>query len=316
LNWDSATQASGEPTPSVAGTAESMTVSSLSAGTTYYFAIKTSDETPNESGLSNVPSLETSAESSVTIPTTGGAISASKIALYGQAYPDSKIEVLRKGSLDEVYKNISVEQSTVNDDGTFAILHLGLLGADYLVAMRVEDRDGRKTGIISFNVNLVSENLVVEDIFVPPTVGFEDSVVKKGADVYILGYAAPNNIVELEIGGIIKETTSNSSGQYELAVSTDDLSIGSHTVRARQIASSTDEIKTSSFSISHSFKLSSLSVPLADFDSDSKIGITDWSIFLFRWGSEELDLRSKIDLDGSGSINIVDFSIFLRAFSL
>jgi hypothetical protein len=53
-NWASATQVASEPTPSVAGSSESMTVSGLSSGTTYYFAIKTSDEVPNESLISNV----------------------------------------------------------------------------------------------------------------------------------------------------------------------------------------------------------------------------------------------------------------------
>ena len=55
-NWAAATQATGEPTPSVAGSPESMTVSGLTDSTTYYFAIKTSDEVPNESTISNVPS--------------------------------------------------------------------------------------------------------------------------------------------------------------------------------------------------------------------------------------------------------------------
>lgn len=53
-NWASATQVVGEPTPSIAGTAETMTVSGLDTNTTYYFAMKTSDEVPNESDLSNV----------------------------------------------------------------------------------------------------------------------------------------------------------------------------------------------------------------------------------------------------------------------
>jgi len=64
-NWASATQATGEPSPSVASTAESMTVSGLSSGTTYYFAIKTSDEVPNTSSISNVPSLATTASGPV-----------------------------------------------------------------------------------------------------------------------------------------------------------------------------------------------------------------------------------------------------------
>ncbi len=58
-NWATATQASGEPAPQVASSAESFTVTGLSVGITYFFAIKTSDEVPNESALSNVPSAAT-----------------------------------------------------------------------------------------------------------------------------------------------------------------------------------------------------------------------------------------------------------------
>ena len=53
-NWASATQVTGEPTPAAAGTNQNMTVSGLSGDTTYYFAMKTADEVPNWSALSNV----------------------------------------------------------------------------------------------------------------------------------------------------------------------------------------------------------------------------------------------------------------------
>ncbi len=54
--WAAANDVSGEPTtPSPAGSAESMTVSGLTPGQTYYFAIKTQDEVPNTSRLSNSP---------------------------------------------------------------------------------------------------------------------------------------------------------------------------------------------------------------------------------------------------------------------
>ena len=46
-NWATATQVTGEPTPAAAGTNQNMTVSGLSADTTYYFAMKTADEVPN-----------------------------------------------------------------------------------------------------------------------------------------------------------------------------------------------------------------------------------------------------------------------------
>jgi len=54
--WSLATPCTGEPAPKSAGSAETFTVIGLSADTTYYFAIKTMDEVPNWSPLSNDPS--------------------------------------------------------------------------------------------------------------------------------------------------------------------------------------------------------------------------------------------------------------------
>ncbi|MBM7565366.1 fibronectin type III domain-containing protein [Paenibacillus sacheonensis] len=60
-NWASAAQATGEPAAAAAGTSRSFTVNGLSPSTTYYFALKTSDEVPNVSALSNVASAATTA---------------------------------------------------------------------------------------------------------------------------------------------------------------------------------------------------------------------------------------------------------------
>lgn len=57
--WESAIQATGEPTPATAGSAESFTVTGLAPATTYHFAVKTADEVPNWSGLSNGASATT-----------------------------------------------------------------------------------------------------------------------------------------------------------------------------------------------------------------------------------------------------------------
>ncbi|MDP2648094.1 MAG: fibronectin type III domain-containing protein, partial [Candidatus Yanofskybacteria bacterium] len=58
-SWGTATQITGEPSPSAAGGSQNITITGLSNGTTYFFAIKASDGIPNTSGLSNVPSLAT-----------------------------------------------------------------------------------------------------------------------------------------------------------------------------------------------------------------------------------------------------------------
>lgn len=59
LNWSSATAITGEPTPSEAGSVETLLVTGLTANTLYYFAMKVRDEYENESALSNVASRTT-----------------------------------------------------------------------------------------------------------------------------------------------------------------------------------------------------------------------------------------------------------------
>lgn len=60
-NWNQATQGQGEPVPHTVGYQEVFIASGLKSSTTYYFAVKTSDEAGNWSGLSNIVSRTTSA---------------------------------------------------------------------------------------------------------------------------------------------------------------------------------------------------------------------------------------------------------------
>jgi len=58
-NFAAATRWTATPAPSAAGSAESVTITGLAPATTYYFAVKTADEVPNWSPLSNVVSVAT-----------------------------------------------------------------------------------------------------------------------------------------------------------------------------------------------------------------------------------------------------------------
>jgi chitodextrinase len=67
-NFASATRVTGLPAPSAAGTPQTWVVTGLSPGTTYWFALKTADEVPNWSLLSNVVSKATTAAPDVQRP--------------------------------------------------------------------------------------------------------------------------------------------------------------------------------------------------------------------------------------------------------
>jgi len=62
-SWNSAIVAGGLPSPASAGSTETYTVDVLEPGTQYYFAIRTADEVPNWSGISNVAAVTTSPDS-------------------------------------------------------------------------------------------------------------------------------------------------------------------------------------------------------------------------------------------------------------
>jgi hypothetical protein len=53
LNWESATPVASVPPPKPAGAADSLLVSGLTVQQNYFFAVKTADEVPNWSGISN-----------------------------------------------------------------------------------------------------------------------------------------------------------------------------------------------------------------------------------------------------------------------
>ncbi|MDT3428831.1 hypothetical protein J2Z22_004425 [Paenibacillus forsythiae] len=84
-NFSSAAQAAGEPAPAAAGTSQSMTVGGLNPSTTYYFAMKTTDEAGNVSTISNVASAATSVSSGsvVNVSTPGELDSALSSAVPG-----------------------------------------------------------------------------------------------------------------------------------------------------------------------------------------------------------------------------------------
>lgn len=68
-NFANATRVtSGVPAPASPGTSQSTTVTGLSPSTQYWFAIKTADEVPNWSGLSNVITATTSPAPDTTAP--------------------------------------------------------------------------------------------------------------------------------------------------------------------------------------------------------------------------------------------------------
>ncbi|WP_261177594.1 discoidin domain-containing protein [Anaerobacillus sp. CMMVII] len=67
-NWDDSVKVANEPTPTIAGTSQSMNIEGLRSSTSYYFAMRAGDEFLNLSGLSNVVAIETDYAPDTTAP--------------------------------------------------------------------------------------------------------------------------------------------------------------------------------------------------------------------------------------------------------
>ena len=143
---------------------------------------------------------------------------------------------------------------------------------------------------------------------------FEKALITKSDNLKIKGYASPNNMVELEVDGAkYREVRAAQSGFYSFDVSIVSFAYGEHRAQTRQIAS---DGRKSGFSTLRVFQISNQPTLQTDFNNDGKVNITDWSIFLFQWGSDSEEIRLKNDLNGDGRADIFDFSIFLKAMTI
>jgi len=130
-NWASATPATGEPTPLPAGTPQTCTISGLNANTSYYFALKTADEVPNWSDISNSPNRTTSsAPSSVTLrPNAAGdytnlpsqyPASGSHYDKVNEASPDGLTTYVLDGALAQSKDSYNLENATIPSGSTIS----------------------------------------------------------------------------------------------------------------------------------------------------------------------------------------------------
>ncbi|WP_455393162.1 fibronectin type III domain-containing protein [[Eubacterium] cellulosolvens] len=112
LNWNFATRITEPPTPKSAGENETLVVTGLEENTTYYFAIRASDEVPNWSPMSNV-AYETTLDS--TAPTLQVTMTPEKTVLEAGERIIVVITVQHQGTAEPV-SEAGVELSSNNPE--------------------------------------------------------------------------------------------------------------------------------------------------------------------------------------------------------
>ncbi len=163
-NFDSASQAEGEPTPSAAGQVQTFVIGGLDPGTRYYFAMKVADEVGNWSGLSKVVNVRTPSTIEVPSPAaitelwiTDVGVGTTQLALRHPgtvalgAPVDHYQARVAEVPLDEETWDSSVLVSAPDPGPVGTEVEWLIAGLEpahtYYLAMRVYDIDGRASGL-------------------------------------------------------------------------------------------------------------------------------------------------------------------------
>lgn len=231
-----------------------------------------------------------------------------KVILKGKAYPNVDVHILidgvvigivRTDAKADFYFESSEVTPGINSFGFWAM-----------------DSDNLKSTLLTLTFRVTSGAVsTISGIYISPTINIDKNSVKQGEAVRIFGQTVPETEVHVYIHSeeeFVEQTNSYSSGNWELVFNTTPLSEEFHTAKALfQVATTDNNIIKSGFSRSVSFHIGKVGgtapCPEADLNHDGRVNLTDFSILLFHWGTDD----ACADQNQNGTVDLIDFSIMM-----
>lgn len=238
-----------------------------------------------------------------TVPVTG-------VIFNGRAYPKSAVTLL---------KDAQVAATTIaGADASFQISLGNLSGGNYIFSVYGEDKEGRRSSLLSFPVSVTSGITAnVGGIFIAPTITVDKSEVKHGDNIAIFGQSVPQGDITIAVNSdeeFFGKIKADKDGIYLYNFDTTPLELGQHLTKSK--TSINGEI--SSFGKAVGFKVGNQNVAAAiidkrlkgDLNKDNKVNLIDFSIAAY-WYKRTLTERAKteVDLNKDGKVDLADFSI-------
>jgi len=230
-----------------------------------------------------------------------------KVNFSGRAYPKSTVTLL---------KDAQIAATTIaGSDANFQISISGLAGGNYIFAVYSEDKDGRRSSLLTFPVSITSGVTTnVSGIFIAPTIAVDKSEVKQGDNIAIFGQSVPKADITIQVSSeedFFAKTVADVSGVYLYNLGTEILDYGSHFTKSK--AAKDGEI--SSFSRAVSFLVGTKTVVVeptkapakGDMNNDNRVNLVDFSIAAYWY--KRPSPPANVDLNSDGKIDLVDFSI-------
>jgi len=232
------------------------------------------------------------------------------VVLEGYAYPGADVTVLKDGE----------EVGLMNSDlgGEFGGYIEEITQGTYTFGLWAKDSNERRS--ITYSTTFFAEEgtqTTVSDIIIPPTIEINKT---SGTYLEILGQASIDGLVEawfyprkagkLYDSEIIKTNAMvKSNGDWNMNIDIGGLEKGLYWVKAKVIL---DGIGESGFSQMLEYSLEVVAepdggCPGADLNKDGRVNITDFSILLYYWNTD----NECADQNNSGNVDLIDFSIMM-----
>ncbi len=235
------------------------------------------------------------------------ALGDTQVTLQGKAYPNATVNILMDGD--------SIGSVRTNSKGEFLFNTDAEPGA---ASFSFWANDSQGTRSATFNTTFdVTQGAVtsVNGILIPPTIRASNASPNPGDTITLSGQTVPSVPVEVSIDNNRKilTATSDTSGNWSVAFDTGEVSIDTHTAKARFITG-TGALKTESTygtAISLFVGVEGKAVSNSDLNRDGKVNLIDFSILIFWWGTPGGNSNPPADINQNAKVGLEDFSILL-----
>ena len=234
------------------------------------------------------------------------------VILAGWAYPDSDVVILKDGIEEGMAKAAA--------NAAFGAFLADLSQGVYTFSLWSTDAKGRRS--LTYSTTFWIDDgtqTTVSDIIIPPTIELGRDSLPAGEMLPVFGQSVPGKTVEVwlypqKTGELKdeeirkKEVVAGLSGEWSLSMDTAGLK-GIYRVKAK---TKIEGVGESGFSQIINVSIGASLAPEeecagADLNKDGRVNITDFSILLYWWGTD----NACADQNHNGTVDLIDFSIMM-----
>jgi len=231
-----------------------------------------------------------------------------KVVIKGTAYPEADVNILKDGATLGIAK-ADLEANFTYENTTIApgVANFGFWA---------KDKNDLKSPVYNLTFRISSNAVTtITGVYIPPTIGADKLTLKHGEDITIFGTAIPFTDMYVEVYSdtpVNRQLTSDDDGEWSLVFNTGELENEvSHFAKAYFQKTTGNATIKSGYSSAVNFYLGEVpgetACAGADLNKDGKVNLTDFSILLFYWGTND----ACADQNKNGRVELTDFSIMM-----